>query len=111
MHQVLFYKTARGKEIVLDFIRALPAEEKKVIGEDLKAVQLGFPMGLPLCRSLMDGLCEIRSSLPSKREARLIFFHDSHHKVLVVVHALIKKSAKLPKGDLELARKRMGEFP
>ncbi len=110
MHQVLFYETASGNEAVLDFVRQLSAEEKKVVGEDLKAVQIGFPMGLPLCRPLGDGLYEVRSSLPSKREFRLIFFFDRQRQCLLVVHALFKKSAKLPKADLELARKRKEEF-
>jgi phage-related protein len=110
MHKVLFYETASGNEVVLDFIRQLSAEEKKVVGEDLKAVQIGFPMGLPLCRPLGDGLYEIRSSLPSKREFRLIFLFDRARQCLLVVHALFKKSAKLPKADLDLARKRKEEF-
>ena len=50
MHKVLFYRTYSGNDIVLDSIRELSAEEKKVVGEDLKTVQVGFPMGLPLCR-------------------------------------------------------------
>lgn len=110
MFEVLFYETASGNEIVLDFIRQLPAEERKVVGEDLKTVQIGFPMGLPLCRPLGDGLYEIRSSLPSKREFRLIFFFDRARQVLLVVHALFKKSTKLPKDDLDLARKRKEKF-
>src|ERR1044072_2194155 len=111
MHRVLFYETSSGNKIVLEFIRELSAEEKKAVGEDLKMVQLGFPMGLPLCRPLGDGLYEIRSSLPSKREFRLLFFFDRSGKCLLVVHALFKKSPKLPKSDLDLARKRKGEFP
>ena len=110
MHHVLFYETASGNKVVLDTVRELTAEEKKVVGEDLKTVQIGFPMGLPLCRPLGDGLYEVRSSLPSKREFRLIFFFDRPRQVLLVVHALFKKSAKLPKADLDLARKRKEEF-
>ncbi|HEV7659403.1 MAG TPA: type II toxin-antitoxin system RelE/ParE family toxin [Allosphingosinicella sp.] len=110
MHKVLFYRTASGNEVVLDFVRQLSAEEKKVVGEDLKTVQIGFPMGLPLCRPLGDGLYEIRSSLPSKREFRLIFFFDRERQCLLVAHARFKKSAKLPKSDLNLARKRKEEF-
>lgn len=110
MHKVLFYRTAPGNEVVLDCIRQLPPDEKKVVGEDLKTAQIGFPMGLPLCRPLGDGLYEIRSSLPSKREFRIIFFFDRARQVLLVVHAFIKKSAKLPKADLNLARKRREEF-
>ncbi len=110
MFKVLFYSTRSGRDVVLDFIRQLPPEERRVVGEDLKTVQIGFPMGLPLCRPLGDGLYEVRSSLPSKREFRLIFFFDRGRQCLLVVHALFKKSAKLPKADLDLARKRKEEF-
>jgi phage-related protein len=110
MHKLLFYRTGSGNEVVLDFVRQLSTEEKKIVGEDLKTVQIGFPMGLPLCRPLGDGLYEVRSSLPSKREFRLIFFFDRARQALLVVHALFKKSAKLPKADLDLARKRKEEF-
>ena len=75
MHKLRFYKTSSGREVGLDFIRSLDALERKVIGENLRAVEIGFPMGLPLCRNLGGGLWEVRSTLPSKREARLIFFH------------------------------------
>jgi phage-related protein len=109
MHKVVFYQTRSGNRVVLDFIRQLSDEEKKVVGEDLKAVQLGFPMGLPLCRPLGDGLYEMRSSLPSKREFRLIFFFDRTRRRLAVMHAMIKKTRTLPKADLDLARKRRDE--
>jgi phage-related protein len=109
MHQVRFYQTRSGNKVVLDFIRQLSDEDKKVVGEDLKAVQLGFPIGLPLCRPLGDGLYEVRSSLPSKREFRLIFYFDRERQGIAVMHALIKKTAKLPKADLTLAKRRKDE--
>jgi predicted XRE-type DNA-binding protein len=55
----------------------LPREDKRTIGRDIAQVQFGWPVGLPLCRSLAGGLWEVRSSLPSKREARVLFgFHE-----------------------------------
>jgi len=48
--------------------------------------------------------------LPSKREARLIFFHSGARKALVVVHGFIKKTQKTASSDIDLARKRMREF-
>lgn len=43
------------------------------------------------------------------REVRMIFFHDTAHKALVVVHGFIKKSQKPPKAELEIALRRMKE--
>ena len=59
-------------------------------------------MGLPLCRSLGQGLWEVRSSLPSKREARVFF--GFHEETLLALHAIIKKTRGTPKDDLTLAR-------
>lgn len=108
--QVLFYKTALNNEVVANFLRMLPADDRKKVGEDLRIVQMSYPVGMPLCRPLKKGLFEVRSSLPSKREARLIFTFDDEQQCLVVLHAFIKKTPKTPKADLDLARERKAEF-
>jgi phage-related protein len=110
VHKLKFYRTEAGREIVLEFLRSLDPSERQVIGSDLRTVELGFPLGLPLCRSLGGGLWEVRSTLPSKREARLIFFHQSSEQALVVLHAFIKKTRKTPEPDLKLATARKREF-
>jgi len=68
-------------------------------------VQFGWPIGMPLCRPLGQGLWEVRSTLPSRRIARLLFIVDEDH--IGVVHGFIKKARKTPADDLELARRRM----
>jgi phage-related protein len=61
-----------------------------------------------LCRPLSGGLWEVRSSLASRREARVLFgFHEG---VLVALHAIIKKSQKTPTEELALARQRLKEM-
>ena len=87
-----FWKSAAGREPVRDWLNELPREDKRIIGRDIAQVQFGWPMGLPLCRPLSGGLWEVRSALPSKREARVFFgFHDG---MLIALHAIIKKSRK-----------------
>jgi phage-related protein len=52
-------------------------------------------------------LWEVRSSLPSRREVRVLFgFHEG---MLIALHAFIKKTQKTPGDDLALARARMNE--
>ncbi len=70
---VVFYRTATGVEPVRDWLRSLPEDDRRTIGIDLATLQVGWPVGLPLCRSLGGGLWEVRSSLPSRRIARLLF--------------------------------------
>lgn len=95
---------------MLDFIRQLPTDDKRKVGEDLMTVQIGFPMGLPLCRPLGDGLMEVRTSLSSKREVRMIFTFDRSEQRLLVLHAFIKKTQRTLKTDLDLAKARRQEF-
>lgn len=100
-----FYQTAAGAEPVRDWLLTLDAEDRRVIGVDIATVEYGWPVGMPTCRSLSDGLWEVRSSLPSRREARVIFAVIDEQMVLL--HGFIKKSQKTPKADLDLALKRL----
>jgi phage-related protein len=105
---VVFYRTAGGTEPVLEWLRSLPAEDRRAIGTDLATVQFGWPIGMPLCRSLGSGLWEVRSTLPSRRIARLVFFVAKDR--LGMVHGFIKKTQKTPAADLDLAKRRMKEM-
>lgn len=109
MHTVRFYETPAGNEVIKEWLRSFDKEDRAILGFDLKRVQLGFPIGLPLCRSLGSGLWEVRSTLTDRREARMIFFHDTEHSALIVVHGFIKKSQKTPKTEIDIATRRMKE--
>ena len=100
-----FYRSTAGREPVREWLNELPRVDQKVIGRDIGKVQFGWPVGLPLCRSLGQGLWEVRSTLPSKREGRVLFgFHDG---ILVALHAFVKKTQATPAADLALARGRL----
>ena len=103
---LVFFRSSAGAEPVLEWLKSLPADERKEIGRDLMRVQWRWPVGMPLCRSLGDGLWEVRSNLPG-RIARVLFcVRDGS---IVALHGLIKKTQKTPQSDLDLAKKRMKE--
>ncbi|WP_375457097.1 type II toxin-antitoxin system RelE/ParE family toxin [uncultured Methylobacterium sp.] len=103
-----FYRSAAGREPVRDWLSALPREDRRTIGYDVSRVQLGWPVGLPVCRPLADGLFEVRSTLPSRREARLLFgFREGR---LIALHAFIKKTQRTPLTELVLARQRLKDI-
>ena len=105
---LVFWRSATGREPVREWLNQLSREDKRTVGQDIAKVQYGWPAGLPLCRPLSAGLWEIRTSLPSKREARVFFgFHDG---MLIALHAMIKKTQKTPAEDLALARQRFKEL-
>ena len=99
-----FWCSPTGQEPVREWLTSLPTEDKKVIGRDIAKVQYRWPLGLPLCRSLGSGLWEVRSSLPSKREARVVFGFQASG--LIALHAFIKKSQTTAEFNLALARRR-----
>jgi phage-related protein len=102
---VAFFRTDSGKEPVRDWLRSLPREARRNIGEDIKTVQFGWPMGMPLVRKLDSGLWEIRCRLPDGT-ARILFTTVAGGQ-MILLHGFIKKSQKTPSDDLELARRRL----
>lgn len=105
---VVFYRTRGGAEVVRDWLRSLDERDRHAIGMDLMRVQFRWPVGMPLCRPMGDGLWEVRTNLPSDRIARVLFSVQKGY--VVVLHGLIKKTQKTPDAELTLARKRKREF-
>ena len=87
-----------------DWLKALSPEDRRRIGEDIKTVEFGWPIGMPVCRALGDGLHEVRTDLAQQRIARVLFYIDKKGRT-VLLHGFIKKTQKTPVEDLELARK------
>jgi phage-related protein len=104
--QVHFYAAASGDEPVRSWLRTLKREERKAIGEDIKTVQFGWPLGMPLVRKMEAGLWEVRSKI-DHRIARIFFTVSGLNMVLL--HGFVKKSAKTPAADMKIARQRRSE--
>lgn len=103
-----FYQSANGREPVREWLKAMSTSDRKVIGQDIATVEYGWPVGMPICRSLGSGLWEVRSTLPSHRIARVLFVFG--HGRLVLLHGFIKKTQGTPRIELEMARQRMKEI-
>lgn len=103
-----FYQSDIGACPVLEWLRSLPVGDRQAIGQDLARVEFGWPVGMPICRALGSGLWEVRSTLPSRRIARLIFCMAGGE--LFVLHGFIKKCQQTPAPDLSLAQKRKKEI-
>jgi phage-related protein len=99
-----FFKTDAGTEPVRNWLKDLPVVERKAIGEDIKTVQFGWPLGMPLVDHLEGGIWEVRTRL-STRIARVLFVLDGD--TMVLLHGFIKKEQKTPKPELDLAKDRL----
>mgnify|MGYP000939332378 FL=1 len=105
---LLFYRSGSGKEPVREWLKELDAVDRQVVGRDLMRAQWRWPVGMPLCRAMGQGLWELRTELPSNRIARVLLCLDEG--VLVALHAFIKKTRKTPDDELAVARKRQKEL-
>jgi phage-related protein len=105
--EVRFFRTDAGMEPVRDWLKDLPALERKIIGEDIKTVQFGWPLGMPLVDHLDGGIWEVRIKL-TNRIARVLFVIEG--QTMVLLHGFIKKQQKTPGPELDLARDRLKQL-
>ncbi|STX55576.1 Phage-related protein [Legionella beliardensis] len=101
---VNFYKSAQGRELVRDWLKELSKENKVIIGQDIKTVEFGWPLGMPLVRKLDKHLWEVRCQLMNKEIARILFTVKG--ETMVLLHGFIKKTQKTPSSDLDIAKER-----
>jgi len=99
----IFYRTEAGGEPVREWLRKLSREDRKRIGEDIKTVEFGWPIGMPVCRPLGDGIYEVRTSLAGNRTTRVLFYVDRKAR-MVLLHGFLKKTRRTPDEELELAK-------
>ena len=104
---VVFFRTGSGTEPVRRWLKSLPVSHRKAIGEDIKTVQFGWPLGMPLVEKLAPYLWEVRSKVPDGI-ARVLFTVDG--QMMILLHGFIKKTRKIPHRDLDAARSRLKQY-
>lgn len=100
--------TDAGNDPVRDWFKALNKVDKVAMGKAVQRVKIGWPVGRPLCGSLGDGLYEVRQDLSDNRTGRVLFCFSGKAEI-VLLHAFIKKTQKVPQTEIDLARRRMRE--
>ena len=104
---VRFFATGTGNEPVREWLKSLPASERRAVGADIKTVQFGWPLGMPLVRKLAKDLWEVRTHL-ADRIARVLFTVIGH--AMVLLHGFIKKSQATPSDELDVTRQRLKQL-
>lgn len=105
--EVRFFRTTAGNEPVREWLLELRRRDRKVIGFDIKTAQYGWPIGMPLIRKLEPGIWEVRSDI-ADGIARVLFTVEG--RLMVLLHAFVKKSQKTPPSELKIARQRLAEL-
>ena len=103
-----FYETSTGRKLVRDWLMELSEHDRRAVGFDIQTVEFGWPIGMPTCRPLGDGLWEVRSNLSDGRIGRVIFSIENGEMILL--HGFIKKTQKSPLHEITLAAKRRKEI-
>jgi phage-related protein len=104
---VVFYKSGAGNEPVREWLKSLPRDDRRTIGEDIKTAQYGWPLGLPLIRKMERGLWDVRSNI-STGIARVFF--TVKDAMMILLHGFVKKSQKSPPNELDTARRRLNNL-
>ena len=105
--RVVLFVTLAGRQPVREWMNDLDSSSEKAVREAIETTRLGWPTGMPVARSLGNRLWEIRTKT-RRGQARVLFaFHGS---VMVLLHGFIKKTAKTPRREIELALKRSREL-
>lgn len=105
--RAIFYKTKAGNEPVRAWLSSLSKGQKKAIGQAIRDVQNGWPIGMPLVRKMKKSLWEVRVDIPTNEIARVLFTIAKDPLSMVLLHGFVKKSQKTPQVDLDTAEKRM----
>jgi len=104
---VRFFRTDAGAEPVREWLKGLSPVDRRTIGEDIKTVQFGWPLGMPLVDHLAGDVWEVRIRLDN-RIARVLFALDG--QTMMLLHGFIKKQQATSKPDLDLAKERLKQL-
>jgi len=104
---VRFFRSSQGNEPVREWLRSLSSTDRKLLGEEIRTVQLGWPIGMPVVRKLDADLWEIRVRMKDGI-ARVLFTIEA--KEAILLHGFIKKSQKIPADELHTAQVRLKQL-
>jgi phage-related protein len=104
---VRFFLSSQGNEPVRDWLRSLSVVDRKLVGEEIRTVQLGWPIGMPVVRKLDAELWEVRVRVKDGI-ARVLFTIEA--KEAILLHGFIKKSQKIPADELHTAQVRLKQL-
>lgn len=109
--QAVYYRDADGRQPVNDFIDKLSPERQEEIDYTISLLnRLGSsdpPLPFPYSSQVEGQLRELRCHYG--RELHRIFYRRSRNP-FVLLHAIEKRSAALPRPDIEFAKTRWDDF-
>lgn len=104
--RAVFFRTEAGREPVREWISTFDEAVEKEIYNAISAVRTDWMLCLRkrLVKKLEADLWEVRVNI-RKRTARVVFTMEDHE--IILLHGFMKKSRRIPRQHLRLARERM----
>jgi hypothetical protein len=101
-----FFVDEHGHAPVEDYLTSLPAQHRAKLLALIKVLeQEGASLPFPYSSQVRGKLRELRTQ-QGKDKLRILYFGDAR-RVFVLLHGIVKRSAKLPEGDIRIAEARM----
>jgi len=99
-----FFQTSSGAEPTRTFLKKLSKKDRAQVGAIIRKLQEDHQLEHPHGKNLGQGLWEIRTTTASGKVR--VFYCFAGKEFVVLLHAILKKTQKTPKKDLDLAQKR-----
>ena len=108
--EIEFYQDSQGNIPVQDFICQQSAKVEAKIYKYIDLLQdFGLSLGRPYVEKLKGSdVWELKIRHSSNRY-RILYFASSEHK-FILLHAFLKKTAKTPKNEIEIAQSRIFDY-
>jgi phage-related protein len=87
----IFFDTASGAEPVRVWLQSLASEDRRRIGNDIRLIEYGWPIGPPTCRPLGKGLYEVRTTLKDRISRVLFTICDGE---MILLHGSSRRVSK-----------------
>ena len=59
---IRFFRLESGREPVRDWLKNLGQADRKTVGADIKTLQYGWPIGMPLARKMAENLADFEEA-------------------------------------------------
>jgi hypothetical protein len=104
--RVDFFADIHGRAPVEEFLTALPLQHRAKALALIKVLEQEGPnLPFPYSSHVRGKLRELRTQ-QGKDKIRILYFGDAK-RVLVLLHGIVKRSAKLPEEEIRIAEARM----
>jgi len=109
--EIIFYKDKKGNSFIEEFILALGKSNRILAAKTRQGIDKLRNKAYhkePLSKHLESGLWELR--IKAGTDILRIIYTFQKGQIIFLLHIFIKKKQKTPIGELEIARKRLGEI-